>query len=64
MVPERSSLIRHTELVQERIFRCYWALINKRRAIRPIGGLLEEPVPVLQDTSVLEMTMKPIMTDN
>ena len=49
MVPEGTSLVRNVEVVQEKIPWRDRTLCNKRRAIGPIGTLLEESVPVLEE---------------
>ena len=45
----RTSLVSGIELVQEGVSGGDGALVDERGPVSPVGPLLEEPVPVLED---------------
>ena len=47
VIPERPSLVRGRELVEERVVGDDWALGDTGRPISPRAALLEEAVPML-----------------
>jgi hypothetical protein len=52
VVPECARLIGNLEVVKETVSGGDRALVDKRRTIRPVCGLLEETMPVLQKALV------------
>ena len=49
VVPERSCLVGHREVVQERISGNNWTLCYSDRTVSPAGAVLEDPVPMLDE---------------
>lgn len=52
VIPERASLLRGRELVEERVIRNDGTLRDARGAISPRTALLEEAVPVLRSNEL------------
>lgn len=47
MVPEGTSLVDRVKVVDERVSRRNWALVDKSRSIGPVCARLEKAMPML-----------------
>ena len=55
MVPECSSLVGCSKVIQEAVICSNRALVNKRGSVGPVCAVLQESVPVLKHKSILEL---------
>jgi hypothetical protein len=57
MIPVSSCLVRGRECVQERVVLCNWALCDEGRPIGIVRPILEDTVPVLLQTGLIDKSV-------